>query len=165
MLPGVLKCWRLCRQWSVLLEQVYHLRLSSAPLAFLHDAGELHPDFQAKGWPSGLWKGALRGHVSEGAAIFAPHGPSEIAARLCLDDLRKWGVDVDLHYASFSHNGRPLKSDSTAGETTWGRVAGYDAVETANEMGMMMRRWFPGAFVSGQEALPTNQIYNICSVV
>ncbi|MGA8496270.1 MAG: CRISPR-associated endonuclease Cas3'', partial [Xanthobacteraceae bacterium] len=142
------------------LERSAGTKLSSATLArlgalaFLHDAGKLHPGFQAKGWPLGLWKGALRGHVSEGAAIFAAHGPREIAARLCLDDLLKWGVDADLLYASFSHHGRPLKTDPTAGETTWGRVAGYDAVEAAAEMGTMMRRWFPAAFVSCQEALP-----------
>lgn len=30
-------------------------------LVFLHDIGKLHPGFQAKGWPSNLWRGALRG--------------------------------------------------------------------------------------------------------
>ena len=35
-------------------------------LTFLHDIGKLHPGFQAKGWPEGLWRGPKRGHLKEG---------------------------------------------------------------------------------------------------
>ena len=38
-------------------------------LAFLHDIGKLHPGFQAKGWPEGLWRGPTRGHLEEGWAF------------------------------------------------------------------------------------------------
>ena len=38
-------------------------------LALLHDIGELHPGFQAKGWPPGAWRGPLLGRLREGRAF------------------------------------------------------------------------------------------------
>jgi CRISPR-associated endonuclease/helicase Cas3 len=61
-----------------------------AVLTFLHDAGKLHPGFQAKGWPDGIWRDARHGHVREGAAIFRRDAPEAIARNLCLADLMKW---------------------------------------------------------------------------
>ena len=40
-----------------------------AALAFLHDIGKLHPGFQAKGWPDGLWTRPVRGHSQESWAF------------------------------------------------------------------------------------------------
>ena len=42
-------------------------------LVFLHDAGKLHPGFQAKGWQDRDWHGERNGHVSQGAAIFSEY--------------------------------------------------------------------------------------------
>jgi len=135
-------------------------------LTFLHDAGKLHPGFQAKGWPQGLWKGRVCGHVAEGASIFEPHGPAEIAAHLCLDDLREWGVDLNLLYASLSHHGRPLKIDHIAA-TPWDRTDGYDPFAAAAEMGAMIRRWFPAAFARAKDSLPASEDFQhyFCGLV
>jgi CRISPR-associated endonuclease/helicase Cas3 len=122
-------------------------------LAFLHDAGKLNPGFQAKGWPVGVWKRPLRGHVAEGASIFDPNGPQDIADKLCVADLVNWGVNVDLLYASLSHHGRPLRIDQSAVDS-WKGVPNYDPIAAATEMGNMMRRWFPDAFAEGVEPLP-----------
>ena len=154
------------------LERSAQTRLSSiiiarlGVLAFLHDAGKLHPGFHAKRWPQGLWKGKVCGHVAEGASIFDAHGPAEIAAHLCLDDLRDWGVDINLLYASLSHHGRPLKINHVA-ESPWYRVDGYDPVAAAAELGTMMRRWFPAAFVQTEEPLPATEDFQhyFCGLV
>ncbi len=122
-------------------------------LAFLHDAGKLNPGFQAKGWPVGVWKRPLRGHVAEGASIFGANGPQQIADQLCLADLVHWGVTFDLLYASLSHHGRPLKIDQSAADS-WKSVPNYDPFAAATEMGNMMRRWFPDAFAEGGQPLP-----------
>lgn len=38
-------------------------------IVFLHDIGKLHPGFQAKGWPEGLWDRPVQGHVTESWAL------------------------------------------------------------------------------------------------
>jgi CRISPR-associated endonuclease/helicase Cas3 len=137
-----------------------------AVLAFLHDAGKLHPGFQAKGWPSGIGMRLLRGHVAEGASIFGPDGPRTIAEHLFISELAEWGVSFDLLYASLSHHGRPLKANRTANDG-WASVAGYDPVVAAAEMGEMMRRWFPTAFVKGGDPLPAGSNFShlFCGLV
>ncbi len=132
----------------------------------MHDAGKLHPGFQAKGWPQGLWKGSVHGHVVEGTLIFEHDGPAKIAASLCLHDLREWGVDPNLLYASLSHHGRPLKINYAA-ENLWYRVGGYDPFAATAEMGAMMRRWFPAAFAPVEEPLPATEDFQhyFCGLV
>ena len=49
------------------LRDVQRHRLSA--LVFLHDIGKLHPGFQAKGWPNGVWSGPVRGHLRESWAF------------------------------------------------------------------------------------------------
>jgi len=63
-----------------LLDQAKISRLSV--LAFLHDAGKLHPGFQAKGWSEGDWHGPRRGHIQKGAAIFLEPDLESIAVPL-----------------------------------------------------------------------------------
>jgi CRISPR-associated endonuclease/helicase Cas3 len=55
---------RMERSACLILSEIVIARL--AVLVFLHDAGKLHPGFQAKGWPLGAWIGPLHGHVAEG---------------------------------------------------------------------------------------------------
>ena len=123
-------------------------------IAFLHDAGKLNPGFQAKGWAPGRWKGALRGHVAEGAAIFTGRVPRQFAQRLGLEDLVAWGVGPDLLFAALSHHGRPLKPDSSA-DDIWQAIPGYDPLAAAEELGQTMRRWFPEAYAPNEELLPS----------
>ena len=53
-----------------------------AVLVFLHDAGKLHPGFQAKGWAPGVWKGPMHGHVAEGAFLYSRFGLANLSKRL-----------------------------------------------------------------------------------
>lgn len=129
-----------------------------AVLCFLHDIGKLHPGFQAKGWPDGIWLEQKHGHVHEGAAIFRADGPPAIASHLCLEDLVRWGVDVNLLYAALAHHGRPFIPNSHGG-TNWKAITTpqvrYDPVIAAKEIGSALRRWFPLAFAFGDRRLPS----------
>jgi len=126
-----------------------------AVLAFLHDAGKLHPGFQAKGWPNGMWRKPLHGHVREGAAIFRRDAPEAIARNLQLAALIDWGVDEHLLFAALAHHGRPFKPD-TAARQRWETVpALYDPVAASAKIGDAIHRWFPEAFAEEHGKLPS----------
>lgn len=129
-----------------------------AVLAFLHDAGKLHPGFQAKGWQDGDGLVPRRGHLSEAAALFGCEAAEALARNLCLADLIDWGLDTHLLYASIAHHGRPFRTDPNA-RFGWrlGRNVNipYDPVGASVEIGDRMRHWFPAAFTTGEAALPT----------
>ena len=135
------------------LSKIQIARLSV--LAFLHDCGKLHPGFQAKGWPSGTWTGRLHGHVGEGAAIFLDQALDPIARNLHLENLVKWGVGKDLLFAVLAHHGRPVEISPQA-KRRWQAVPdhGYDPVAASEELGTMVRRWFPDAFAANGEKVP-----------
>jgi CRISPR-associated endonuclease/helicase Cas3 len=125
-------------------------------LAFLHDAGKLHPGFQAKGWPKGAWAARLHGHVKEGAAIFSGVIGEKIACNLHIVDLVRWGVDEHLLFSILAHHGRPFRLDEGACKRWQGVPAlGYDPVAASVEMGAMVRHWFADAFTNDHTKLPT----------
>jgi len=125
-----------------------------AVLAFLHDAGKLHPGFQAKGWPPGAWNGQMHGHVAEGAFLFSRLGLANLSKCLLVDDLNRWSVDPNLLAAVFAHHGRPASPNMQA-MSAWEPIGGYDPQVAAAELGEMARLWFPGAFVPVETPLPS----------
>jgi len=131
-----------------------------AVLAFLHDAGKLHPGFQAKGWPESAWCGPRHGHVGEGAAIFLESDLETISLSLCKVEMGKWGLeqDIGLLFAVLAHDGRPIDYDLTATKS-WEPVKTvdftYDPVSASTEIGATLRRWFPKAFLQESELLPS----------
>lgn len=128
-----------------------------AVIAFLHDAGKLHPGFQAKGWPSGIWKAPHAGHVREGVEIFCSQ--ADIARNLCLEELHEWGLGENgaLLFAAISHHGRPVSTHDIP-TRRWSKATGgaweYDPVAASAEMGRMIRSWFPLAFEASDKPLP-----------
>lgn len=126
-----------------------------AVLVFLHDCGKLHPGFQAKGWPEGIWKGAMHGHLAEGAAIFLGGAAGgQIAENLRIVDMRDWGLGASLLYASLAHHGRPFALKE--GLSGWKDVPqiGYDPIVASAQLGHLLSRWFADAFQPGGEPLP-----------
>jgi CRISPR-associated endonuclease/helicase Cas3 len=137
-----------------------------AVLVFLHDAGKLHPGFQAKGWPtvpSGLY---LRGHVSEGlAALWCgdPRKPGkrvrdgQIAEAMHVPALAQWcnGMPEPLLRATIGHHGRPFSVDHQA-SMGWDAVplVDYDPLAAARSIGALLPCWFPKAFEKGGLCLP-----------
>ncbi|WP_173934957.1 CRISPR-associated helicase Cas3' [Chelativorans sp. Marseille-P2723] len=143
-------------------------RLSA--LVFLHDCGKLHPGFQAKFWPQGIWHDCWMGHLEAGAAIFsfAARETKEIARALNIEALGAWGVDHNLLYAVLAHHGRPFKMDAAA-RNGWRKVEaiGYDPLASAEELGRAMRLWFELAFSNGGEPLPARPDFQhlLCGLV
>ena len=125
-------------------------------LAFLHDIGKLHPGFQAKGWPEGLWHRPLCGHLEEGwaflyAACESPDHPFHDTMR----QIGRWGSAVEpLIAAMFAHHGRPVVPPSGITGTDWPHLPHYDWRAEACRMGEALHAWFPAAFASGAEPLP-----------
>lgn len=129
-----------------------------AVLVFLHDSGKLHPGFQAKGWPDGIWQGAKRGHVQEGAAILLERRePSAIRASLRVNAIRRWLDDDNLVIASLAHHGRPFQVERHGG-TQWGSVTtaalSYNPDRAAEEIGRLLPLWFPVAFSGADATIP-----------
>jgi CRISPR-associated endonuclease/helicase Cas3 len=127
-----------------------------AVLTFLHDVGKLHPGFQAKTWPPGVWPHSLHGHVREGLAIFLGAADWKIAHNLNRDALSAWGVDEHLLFAAFSHHGLPVLPDKAA-NNDWADVPAisYDPIKTSAEIGAVLQDWFRDAFVNDGRALPS----------
>ena len=138
-----------------------------AAVVFLHDAGKLHPGFQAKGWEPGVWKGPMFGHVREGLEIFlTSHARTQLpaAGHLRIDGLENWGVTRSLLCAVISHHGRPVTIDPVRGfgqiESHWRSVAGYDPNSAASEMGRLMEDWFPEAYKVDAAQLPSTPAFD-----
>ena len=121
-----------------------------AALAFLHDIGKLHPGFQAKGWPDGLWTRPVRGHSQESWAFL------QLAARWpehpfhgTMQRLMRWGrAFKPLIGAMFAHHGRPVErpGDPTLQDWDRPRLQHYDWRSEAAAMEHALCRWFPRAF-------------------
>lgn len=136
-------------------------RLSA--LIFLHDAGKLHPGFQARGWPDEGWGVKPHGHVREGLELFLASSAGEclaIAKMLHVETLCTWGVSSSLLCSVISHHGRPATGRSFGSfnvrdaKQSWRASGPHDPYIAAQELGAVMRKWFPAAFDIGAPPLP-----------
>jgi len=135
-------------------------------IVFLHDAGKLHPGFQAKAWPDHACRPPLRGHVAEGlAALWCDHPrkpafrvrQGAISRALHVPVILQWcdGSPEGLLRATLGHHGRPFQVAFDAYEG-WEAAPdfAYDPVEAAQSVGAMLPLWFPAAFERGGQPLP-----------
>jgi CRISPR-associated endonuclease/helicase Cas3 len=125
-----------------------------AALVFLHDIAKLHPGFQARGWPPGLWGGPFLGHVEQGCAFLILAGrwrdhPFHSAVRQVIE----WGDAVEsLLDAVLAHHGRPVASPPDPSPSSWKEVSHYNWRDEARMMADALHRWFGVAF--GPEVAP-----------
>jgi CRISPR-associated endonuclease/helicase Cas3 len=137
-----------------------------AVIVFLHDSGKLHPGFQSKGWPAGIWTKAPFGHVQEGIEIFMVGHSDRVrpaAASLYIDALNEWKVQPSLLRAVISHHGRPAPMQLNPIEHIehyWRAVRDYDPDLAAAEIGRCLPGWFPDAFVAGGATLPDKAAFD-----
>ena len=138
------------------LTDVDSQRLSA--LVFLHDVGKLHPGFQAKGWPSELWRRERRGHLTEGGAfLLLADQVSEHPFHKTIQEIKNWGQAVSaLLSAALAHHGRPVEwpNDPTLGDWERPSLPHYQWRKEASVMKNAMCRWFAGAFQAEGENLP-----------
>ena len=113
-------------------------------LAFLHDIGKLHPGFQAKGWPEGLWHGPKRGHLKEGLEflMLAYQYDKHPFHRTILQFLR-WGDAVEsLLKVMLAHHGKPVSQPSDPTGRDWKTLPHYDWQAEAHKMDEALHCWF-----------------------
>ena len=124
-----------------------------AALAFLHDIGKLHPGFQAKGWPDGLWTRPVRGHSQESWAFLqlAAKWPQHPFHRTMQSLMGCGPALAPLIAAMFAHHGRPVPQprDPTLQDWDRPRLRHYDWRAEARTMADALCRWFPRAFDDG----------------
>ena len=134
-----------------------HARLGV--VVFLHDIGKLHPGFQAKGWPEGLWDKPVQGHVTESWAFLerAWRYPQHPFHKLTTG-VSQWGEGISsLLRASLSHHGRPLKPGVMNGD--WPVLPHYDWRKETGVIVGAVCRWFPDAFADDAEPVPHDSAF------
>ena len=137
-------------------------------IAFLHDVGKLHPDFQAQKWlseqiipqQSKVYKKS--GHSGQGKAIFFSRDLHEkIGFPLLIQEIIKWGCEstiCGLLNASFAHHGRPIRVENSHCQR-WNKVPktiSYDSIQAAKNIGDQLRIWFSLGFSESVDNLPDN---------
>lgn len=127
-----------------------------AVLAFLHDIGKLHPGFQAKAWVAQSEGVARVGHLVAGHVLFCSRDTEALHDALGLRQVCSWGVEPGVLLGVLAHHGRPFDfEDDNAAERNWGRQRnGYDAHQSAIEIGQVLPKWFAPAFAHGGDPLP-----------
>lgn len=127
-----------------------------AALVFLHDVGKLHPGFQAKGWPKGLWKQPFNSHLTEGwEFLHLAHEKSSHPFHGVMEAMMAWGEPVpELLAAAIAHHGRPVAPPHVPRLANWPVLAHYDWQIEARQLADALDRWFPDAFERGGQTLP-----------
>lgn len=117
-------------------------------LAFLHDIGKLHPEFQRKGWPG--FEGGGISHLDAGFEVFLSAARDELHPLAgILRRVLTWAVrpDCELHMI-IAHHGRPVRPCRGA-RPPWPDRALYDWREEAAYFGECLEAWLAGAFEDG----------------
>lgn len=117
-------------------------------LAFLHDVGKLHPEFQRKGWPD--CEGGGVSHTEAGFEVFI--AASRDGAHPLASVLRRvlaWSASPEAELCMiFAHHGRPVRLGSGV-RPPWPDWAYYDWREEAEYFGACLEGWMPEAFAEG----------------
>ncbi len=113
-------------------------------LAFLHDIGKLHPGFQAKGWPEGLWRGPKRGHLEEGLAfLILAHRDYKHPFHKTMQQILQWGDAVSpLVEVMLAHHGKPVSRPSDPTGRDWKTLPHYDWQAEVRKMDEALHCWF-----------------------
>ena len=145
-------------------------------LAAFHDIGKVNVGFQSRIWrdtdlPGGRRHQAIRwaGHYRELVPLMVDEG-SETGKRF-FDCLEWWNDAVNfwddcggetvcaLFIAALSHHGQPLQLDGDRAlphnSRLWTAIGDLEPFEQLRRIGKLARRWFPAAWESGGQLLPS----------
>ena len=143
-------------------------------LAAFHDIGKVNVGFQTQIWrgedlPGGQRHQALRwaGHYRELTPVL--RGEDRGTAGRFFDSLDWWWDATEtwddcggetlcgLFIAALSHHGQPLQleGDRSRNPSIWREYGGLHPREYVERLGGLARRWFPAAWASGGQPLPS----------
>lgn len=127
-------------------------------LVFLHDIGKLHPGFQSKGWPDGLWRRPPCGHLKEGWAFLTlAYRQPEHPFHRTMKEVVNWGGEAAIQSllgAAIAHHGRPVERPPSPSLRDWPRLPHYDWRAEARRIVETLHEWFPKAFERSGVLLP-----------
>ena len=142
--------------------------------AALHDIGKVNAGFQTRIWqdsdfPGRRLTGVTRGHYRELAPVMLGENPGTTeqffgSLDWWWDATESWddcgGETVcGLFIAALSHHGQPLqlegKDTLPHNSRLWTGVGGLDPFAQLRRIGELARRWFPKAWESGGQPLPS----------
>lgn len=143
-----------------------------AALVFLHDIGKLHPGFQAKGWPPGLWNEPKAGHMQKGWEFLQlACSRTEHPFHKTMRRIAGWGEEAVAYLlaAILAHHGRPVEQagDPTLREWDTPPLQHYDWRAETRVMDSALRRWFDEAFEPNAQPLPDRPAFHhlVCGLV
>jgi CRISPR-associated endonuclease/helicase Cas3 len=122
---------------------------------FLHDLGKANRGFRRR-----LRKGAPTiGHVEQAVALSLIEDLHDrLCAALPIEQMSNWGAHYEAFLAIVAHHGRPVDVGKISGvdhRAFWLPGEDCDPVADLADLGTTVRRWFPDAFVTGGEPLPS----------
>ena len=126
-----------------------------AVLAFLHDFGKANHGFQARSDP----RAPPIGHLSQTRWLFQSSDPvaEQLIAACGFFALEGFAQDENQEFleALLAHHGKPASmGKSELDRKFWLPVKEIDPLVTLKELGAVVRRLFPQAFIAGGEIVP-----------
>lgn len=123
--------------------------------AFLHDLGKANRGFRAR-----LRQGAPPvGHIKQAVALpRLDELRDAVRKALPIEQMQSWGSYEEAFLSIVAHHGRPVDPNSIiAGDyrAIWMPGKDCDPVADLAILGSAVRRWFPSAFVTDGDQLPT----------
>ena len=140
--------------------------------AALHDIGKVNAGFQTRIWrdsdfPGRRLTGVTRGHYRELAPVMLGENPGTTehffgSLDWWWDATESWDdrggeIVCGLFIAALSHHGQPLQleGDLNHNSRLWTGIGCLDPFPQLRRIGELARRWFPKAWESGGQSLPS----------
>lgn len=141
-------------------------RARIAALIAMHDAGKFCVGFQNRAWPD---RQPRTGHLQVLASVLgAPFDFADVVQALRLEELCEWsdvqpsGLEgiIPLLASIISHHGYPVSIDRSFDRSVWKPPRmGQDPIEGLRSLGEALERWFPEAFASDADPLPSSTTF------
>ncbi len=142
------------------LTEVQRARL--CVFAALHDVGKFNIGFQNRALEKPQF---TAGHVGEVLAMFgySCREAEQLGEALNISDMTRWATDEDTVYqlliAAVAHHGRPIAVGQGHRPSIWKSTEQLDPISGIANMVAKARSWFPDAFLTDAEPLPSEPAF------